>query len=39
MIQPVIITWSNWQWSKEYTPFGPTEYYLDRVQGPMVRVI
>ena len=30
MIQPVIITWSNWQWSKEYTPFGPTEYYLDR---------
>ena len=25
MIQPVIITWSNWQWSKEYTPFGPTD--------------
>ena len=26
----VFMTWSNWNWSKEYTPFGPTDNHLDQ---------
>ena len=22
--------WSNWNWSKKYTPFGPTDNHLDQ---------
>ena len=38
IVQQVFMTWSNWNWSKEYTPFGPTDN-LGPVQGPMVQVI
>ena len=30
MVQQVFMTWSNWNWSKEYTPFGPTDNHLDQ---------
>ena len=30
MVQQVFMTWSNWNWSKEYTPFGLTENHLDQ---------
>ena len=26
----VVNMWSNWNWSKEYTPFGPTDNHLDQ---------
>ena len=30
MVQQVYTcTWSKWNLSKEYTPFGPTDYHLD----------
>ena len=30
MVQQVFMTWSNLKWSKEYTPFGPTDNWLDQ---------
>ena len=30
MVQQVFVTWSNWNWSKEYTPFGPNDNHLDQ---------
>ena len=30
MVQQVFMTWSKLKWSKEYTPFGPTDNYLDQ---------
>ena len=28
MIQQEFMTWSNWNWSKEYNPFRPTDNHL-----------
>ena len=30
MVQQVFIIWSNWNWSKKYTPFGPIDNHLDQ---------
>ena len=30
MVQQVFMIWSNWNWSKKYTPFGPTDNHLDQ---------
>ena len=30
MVQQVFMTWSSWNWSKEYTPFCPTDNHLDQ---------
>ena len=30
MVQQVFLSWSNWNWSKECTPFGPTDNHMDQ---------
>ena len=30
MVQQIFMNWSNWNWSKEYTLFGPTDNHLDQ---------